>query len=80
MLFDRFIRKAGITDTVSSRKFLEAAMNTQDSQLYYTVFKFFQQRNIRLRRSPVFHAGNYCPSGYRNIIMCVSSVFDNHNM
>ncbi|KAL4226404.1 hypothetical protein ACF0H5_014387 [Mactra antiquata] len=56
----RFIRKAGITDTVSSRKFLEAAMNTSDSQLFYTVFKFFQQRNIRMRGSPVFQPGEHC--------------------
>ncbi|XP_052280303.1 regulator of MON1-CCZ1 complex-like isoform X2 [Dreissena polymorpha] len=56
----RFIRKAGITDTVSSRKFLEAAMNTLDKQLFFTVFKFFQQRNIRLRGSPVFHPGEHC--------------------
>ncbi|XP_052778357.1 regulator of MON1-CCZ1 complex-like isoform X2 [Mya arenaria] len=56
----RFIRKAGITDTVSSRKFLEAAMNTNDGQLFFTVFKFFQQRNIRLRSSHVFHPGEHC--------------------
>ncbi|XP_060556846.1 regulator of MON1-CCZ1 complex-like [Ruditapes philippinarum] len=56
----RFIRKAGITDTVSSRKFLEAAMNTEDNQLFYTVFKFFQQRNIRMRSSPVFQPGEHC--------------------
>ncbi|WAR25982.1 RMC1-like protein [Mya arenaria] len=57
----RFIRKAGITDTVSSRKFLEAAMNTNDGQLFFTVFKFFQQRNIRLRSSHVFHPDALMP-------------------
>ncbi|KAL4219050.1 hypothetical protein ACF0H5_021633 [Mactra antiquata] len=58
----KFIRRAGITDTVSSRKFLEAAtcMNTSDNQLFYTVFKFFQQRNIRMRGSPVFQPGELC--------------------
>ena len=54
----RFIRSSGITDTVSSRKFLEAAMNTDDSQLFFTVFKFFEQRNIRMRGSPKFQPGN----------------------
>ena len=51
---------------MSSRKFLEAAMNTDDSQLFFTVFKFFEQRNIRMRGSPKFQPGlltfspNYC--------------------
>ena len=53
----RFIRSSGITDTVSSRKFLEAAMNTDDCQLFFTVYKFFEQRNIRMRGSPKFQPG-----------------------
>lgn len=56
----RFIRSSGITDTVSSRKFLEAAMNTDDSQLFYTIFKFFEQRNFRMRGSPKFQPGEHC--------------------
>ncbi|CAC5360300.1 Regulator of MON1-CCZ1 complex [Mytilus coruscus] len=56
----RFIRSVGIVDTVSARKFLEAAMNTDDSMLFYTVFKFFEQRNIRLRQNPRFPAGEHC--------------------
>lgn len=54
----RFIRSVGIIDTVSARKFLEAAMNTDDHMLFYTVFKFFEQRNIRLRQNPRFPPGN----------------------
>ena len=53
----RFIRSSGVTDTVSSRKFLEAAMNTYDYQLFFTVFKFFEQRNLRMRGSPKFQPG-----------------------
>ncbi|KAK3089040.1 hypothetical protein FSP39_000342 [Pinctada imbricata] len=56
----RFIRSVGIVDTVSSRKFLEAAMNTEDPRLFYTVFKFFEQRNVRLRQNPKFQPGEHC--------------------
>lgn len=56
----RFIRSIGIIDTVSARKFLEAALNCDDQMLFYTVFKFFEQRNIRLRGSPKFPSGEHC--------------------
>lgn len=56
----RFIRSVGIVDTVSSRKFLEAALSTEDSMIFYTVFKFFEQRNQKLRGSPRFQAGEHC--------------------
>ncbi|KAL5016981.1 hypothetical protein ScPMuIL_006570 [Solemya velum] len=56
----RFIRSVGIVDTVSARKFLEAAMATDDSMLFYTVFKFFEQRNLRLRANPRFQSGEHC--------------------
>lgn len=56
----RFIRSVGIVDTVSARKFLEAAMSTDEPMLFYTVFKFFEQRNIRLRQNPKFPQGEHC--------------------
>ncbi|KAK7492946.1 hypothetical protein BaRGS_00015893 [Batillaria attramentaria] len=56
----RFIRSVGIVDMVSSRKFLEAAQNTEDDLLFYTVFKFFEQRNQRLRGNPRFQPGEHC--------------------
>ncbi|OWF47157.1 uncharacterized protein C18orf8-like [Mizuhopecten yessoensis] len=56
----RFIRSVGITDTVSARKFLEAAKSTENNMLFYTVFKFFEQRNIRLRNHPKFPQGEHC--------------------
>ncbi|KAL3868257.1 hypothetical protein ACJMK2_041088 [Sinanodonta woodiana] len=62
----RFIRSVGITDTVSARKFLEAAMNTDDSQVFYTVFKFFEQRNSRLRNNPRFQQGEHCEQYVRH--------------
>lgn len=56
----RFIRSVGIVDMVSSRKFLEAAQNTEDNLLFYTVFRFFEQRNQRLRGNPRFQPGEHC--------------------
>ncbi|KAL8612030.1 hypothetical protein ACOMHN_012929 [Nucella lapillus] len=56
----RFIRSVGIVDMVSSRKFLEAAQNTEDTLLFYTVFKFFEQRNQKLRSNPRFQPGEHC--------------------
>lgn len=56
----RFIRSVNIVDAVSSRKLLEAAMNTDDAMLFYTVFKFFEQRNIKIRGNPRFQRGEHC--------------------
>ena len=56
-LFFRFVKSVGSTDTVSARKFLEAAKSTEDKNIFYTVFKFFEQRNIRLRAEAKFPAG-----------------------
>ncbi|KAK7100106.1 regulator of MON1-CCZ1 complex-like [Littorina saxatilis] len=56
----RFIRSVGIVDMVSSRKFLEAAQNTEDNLLFYTVFKFFEQRNQKLKGNPRFQPGEHC--------------------
>ncbi|KAM9331635.1 LOW QUALITY PROTEIN: regulator of MON1-CCZ1 complex [Pholidichthys leucotaenia] len=56
----RFIRSVGGHDNVSARKFLDAARQTGDQMLFYTVFRSFQQRNQRLRGSPVFNPGEHC--------------------
>lgn len=58
-LFKRFIRSVNIVESVSSRKFLEAAMNTEDAMLFYTVFKFFEQRNVKMRGNPKFQPGMF---------------------
>lgn len=42
---------------MSARKFLDAAQQTGDQMLFYTVFRCFQQRNQRLRGSPSFSPG-----------------------
>uniref|UniRef100_T1IWP7 Tyrosine--tRNA ligase n=1 Tax=Strigamia maritima TaxID=126957 RepID=T1IWP7_STRMM len=56
----RFISGTLNAESISSRKFLEAAMNTNDSLVFYAVFKFLEQRNLRLRGSPVFVKGEHC--------------------
>ncbi|XP_061569580.1 regulator of MON1-CCZ1 complex [Cololabis saira] len=56
----RFIRSVGGHDNVSARKFLDAARQTEDQMLFYTIFRSFQQRNQRLRGSPAFTPGEHC--------------------
>ncbi|CAL1596372.1 unnamed protein product [Knipowitschia caucasica] len=56
----RFIRSVGGHDNISARKFLDAALQTGDHMLFFTVFRSFQQRNQRLRGSPAFTPGEHC--------------------
>nr|XP_054772150.1 regulator of MON1-CCZ1 complex-like [Lytechinus pictus] len=56
----RFLRSVGGAENASSRKFLEAALNADDDMLFYTVFKFFEQRNLRMRGNPMFAPGEHC--------------------
>ncbi|TRY90255.1 hypothetical protein DNTS_005111 [Danionella cerebrum] len=56
----RFIRSVGGHDNVSARKFLDAARQTNDSMLFYTIFRFFEQRNMKLRGNPAFNQGEHC--------------------
>ncbi|XP_053570952.1 regulator of MON1-CCZ1 complex isoform X2 [Bombina bombina] len=56
----RFVRSIGGHDCASARKFLDAAKQTSDNMLFYTVFRFFEQRNHRLRGNPNFTPGEHC--------------------
>ncbi|KAJ0059836.1 hypothetical protein NL108_013759 [Boleophthalmus pectinirostris] len=56
----RFIRSVGGYDNISARKFLDAALQTGDQMLFFTVFRSFQQRNQRLRGNPLFNQGEHC--------------------
>jgi len=56
----RFVRSVGVVDQVSARKFLEAAKSTGDSAIFYAVFKFFEQRNQRIKGSAAFGKGEHC--------------------
>lgn len=58
----RFLRSLGAeaVNAVSSSLFLEAAVGTGDDSLFFTVFKFFEQRNINQRGRPEFVPGEDC--------------------
>ena len=58
----RYIRSIGKTDVVSSRLFLDAAEKTKDKMLFHTVYKFFEGRNIRLRKNAHFPIDEHCVS------------------
>uniref|UniRef100_F6UQM6 Uncharacterized protein n=1 Tax=Ciona intestinalis TaxID=7719 RepID=F6UQM6_CIOIN len=51
----RFIRSVGMHDLVPARKFLEASMH--DDMTFYSVYKFFEARNIRINKRPGFTDG-----------------------
>ncbi|GFS96489.1 regulator of MON1-CCZ1 complex [Nephila pilipes] len=55
-----FIRSCGGIDSLSAQKYLAAAKQTADPRIFYAVYKFFEQRNIRLRGSPDFEMGEHC--------------------
>lgn len=56
----RFVRSIGGHDGASARKFLDAAKQANNNTLFYTVFRFFEQRNQRLRGNPNFTPGEHC--------------------
>ncbi|XP_035743052.1 regulator of MON1-CCZ1 complex-like isoform X2 [Vespa mandarinia] len=56
----RYVRSVGMIDQVSARKFLEAAKVSNDATLFHSVFKFFEQRNLRLRNTTAFTRGEHC--------------------
>lgn len=62
----RFIRGIGGHDNISARKFLDAAKQTDDVMLFYTIFRFFEQRNQRLRGNPNFTPGKGRPGVTEN--------------
>lgn len=53
------------SDNISARKYLEAAKKTNDSITFYTIYAWFQQRNMRTRGSPDFLKSIY------NLVKCV---------
>ncbi|RWS28618.1 uncharacterized protein B4U80_07231 [Leptotrombidium deliense] len=56
----RYVQRHGNVDNISARKFLEFALNSGDSRVFYSIFKFFEERNLRLRGSPSFVRGEHC--------------------
>ncbi|XP_050703491.1 regulator of MON1-CCZ1 complex-like isoform X4 [Eriocheir sinensis] len=56
----RYARSVGLVESVSARKFLEAAMASGDDQVFYSTFTFFSLRNTRLRGNAAFARGEHC--------------------
>ncbi|XP_014235471.1 uncharacterized protein C18orf8 [Trichogramma pretiosum] len=56
----RYIRGVGMVDQACSRKFLEVAKSANDPILFYSVYKFFEQRNLRLHNSTGFPKSERC--------------------
>lgn len=56
----RYVKAMEKVDSVSARQFLEAAANEDDKILFYTVYKFFEERNVRLRRKVEFPQDEHC--------------------
>ncbi|XP_045584536.1 regulator of MON1-CCZ1 complex isoform X2 [Procambarus clarkii] len=56
----RYARSVGLGESVSARKFLEAAMVGGNPQVFYSTFTFFVLRNTRLRGSAAFAKGEHC--------------------
>lgn len=59
IMYFRYARSVGLAESVSARKFLEAAMGSGDEQVFYSTFTFFSLRNTRLRGSAAFARGSY---------------------
>ena len=55
----RFVRSIGQIDQISARKFLEAAQNC-DLKTFFSVYQFFEQRNLALRSNAKFAPGEHC--------------------
>ncbi|KAJ8686738.1 hypothetical protein QAD02_022532 [Eretmocerus hayati] len=56
----RYVRSVGKAEYSSARKFLEAAKLANDPILFYSVYKFFEQRNLRLYGSASFPKSERC--------------------
>lgn len=56
----RYIRSVGKADQVCARKFLEAAKSADEPMLFYSVYKFFEQRNMKLYNTTGFAKTERC--------------------
>ena len=54
------VTATGGADSASARKFLEAAEATEDRMVFFNVYSFFEERNLRLRGGPSFSPSDQC--------------------
>lgn len=50
----RLAKTLPAADALSARKYLEAATKRNDAIVFYSVYSYFVERNVRLRGSPDF--------------------------
>lgn len=55
----KFMQNNDIIDSAAPRKFLEAAAKCDD-MTFYTIFTFFQQRNLKMKKNSRFVVGDQC--------------------
>eukprot|EP00111_Clytia_hemisphaerica_P004587 TCONS_00013170-protein len=56
----KFMQSNDTIDSAAPRKFLSAAVKADDDMVFYTVFTFFQQRNLKLKKNSRFVVGDQC--------------------
>jgi hypothetical protein len=58
----RYAQSVGLGDEISAKKFLETTVKLNDHLVFYNVFKYFEDRNVKLRGSPLFKPDEDCDS------------------
>lgn len=56
----RHLRSCGLADTMQPHKFLSAAKESGDPDLFYIVYKYFEDINIKQRKVPSFAPSDHC--------------------
>jgi hypothetical protein len=56
----RFAIQVGLGDQLNAGKFLETAMQLGDNHIYYEIYKYFENRNFRLRSDSAFRPEENC--------------------
>lgn len=69
----RFATQMGLDNTLMPGKFLETAKDLNDPQIYYEVFKFFEERNLRLSNTPAFKPDDNCDIYVRHFVSLFQS-------
>jgi hypothetical protein len=71
----RFAQSVGLSDSLTPRRVLDVTKDLNDSLIFYTVFKYFEERNMRLRGNPTFRAEENC----ENYVKYFTELFQNNN-
>lgn len=71
----RYARSVGLAESVSARKFLEAAMGSGNEQVFYSTFTFFSLRNTRLRGSAAFAKGGLLTAIISVLVLVIGGTY-----